>query len=180
MTMHSRTGDEDRSVPEQRAHLAVPGALQNTEPNEPAPMVLTIDAIKAYDRNPRRERNEAYDLIRQSIRQRGPRFASDHAPPGRSPVHGSGRRQHGVADRFARGYSLRWKAGPLPRDPPASHPTVDHHGTSSRRTLSRASDSGLMRSSSTPESLLSLVREVPFGLEDAALSPNHTPRSSKP
>lgn len=71
MTIHSRAGNEDRIAPEQRAHPAVAGALQNTDPNEPTPMVLTIDTIKAYDRNPRRERNEAYDLIRQSIRQRG-------------------------------------------------------------------------------------------------------------
>ena len=34
-------------------------------------MRVTIDQIKEYDRNPRRERNEAYDLIKLSLRQRG-------------------------------------------------------------------------------------------------------------
>ncbi len=41
------------------------------DPLEPTPMRVNIDQIKEYDRNPRRERNEAYDLIKLSLRQRG-------------------------------------------------------------------------------------------------------------
>lgn len=45
--------------------------INEAEPIEPTPMLVAIDQIKEYDRNPRRERNPAYDLIKESIRQRG-------------------------------------------------------------------------------------------------------------
>lgn len=45
--------------------------LEDADPSEPTPMLVTIDKIQEYDRNPRRERNEAHDLITESIRQRG-------------------------------------------------------------------------------------------------------------
>lgn len=45
--------------------------LKEADPIEPTPMLITIDKIKEYDRNPRRERNQAYELIKHSIRQRG-------------------------------------------------------------------------------------------------------------
>ena len=45
--------------------------LQEADPIEPTPMVVAIENIKEYDHNPRRERNEAYDRIKGSIRQRG-------------------------------------------------------------------------------------------------------------
>ena len=48
------------------------GALPASDPVTPVQLVLTLNEIKAYDRNPRRERNPAYDEIKASIReQRG-------------------------------------------------------------------------------------------------------------
>ena len=47
-------------------------ALPASDPITPVQLVLTLNEIKAYDRNPRRERNPAYDEIKASIReQRG-------------------------------------------------------------------------------------------------------------
>jgi len=48
----------------------------NREPKEadplgPTPMSVPLERIHPYDRNPRQERNEAYDRIRQSIASRG-------------------------------------------------------------------------------------------------------------
>ena len=45
--------------------------INEADPIEPTPMGVPIDRIREYDRNPRRERNEAYDEIEISIRQRG-------------------------------------------------------------------------------------------------------------
>jgi hypothetical protein len=45
--------------------------INEADPIEPTPMAAPIDRIPEYDRNPRRERNEAYDEIETSIRQRG-------------------------------------------------------------------------------------------------------------
>ena len=45
--------------------------LNEADPIEPTPMAVPIDRILEYDRNPRRERNEAYDEIETSIRRRG-------------------------------------------------------------------------------------------------------------
>ena len=45
--------------------------INEADPIEPTPMAVPIDRILEYDRNPRRERNEAYDEIETSIRQRG-------------------------------------------------------------------------------------------------------------
>lgn len=45
--------------------------LDEGDPIEPTPMAVPIDRILEYDRNPRREHNEAYDEIETSIRRRG-------------------------------------------------------------------------------------------------------------
>ncbi|MGH8651330.1 MAG: ParB family protein, partial [Gammaproteobacteria bacterium] len=45
--------------------------IKEADPLEPTPMRVTIDRVKEYDRNPRREPNQAYELIKHSIRQRG-------------------------------------------------------------------------------------------------------------
>ncbi|MCA1600799.1 MAG: hypothetical protein LC776_03820, partial [Acidobacteria bacterium] len=50
------------------------GPARETNEADPivsTPMAVPIDRILEYDRNPRRERNEAYDEIETSIRQRG-------------------------------------------------------------------------------------------------------------
>lgn len=51
--------------------LAKNGGAKASDPTEPTPMVLAINRIQEYDHNPRRERNEAYERIKGSIRQRG-------------------------------------------------------------------------------------------------------------
>ncbi|MCD2452917.1 hypothetical protein GO003_021275 [Methylicorpusculum oleiharenae] len=49
-----------------------PGRLAPSEPVTPVQLVLTLAQIKAYDHNPRRERNPAYDAIKASVHeQRG-------------------------------------------------------------------------------------------------------------
>ena len=45
--------------------------INEADPIEPTPMGVPIDRIREYDRNPRRERNEAYDEIEISIRSAG-------------------------------------------------------------------------------------------------------------
>lgn len=62
---------EERLEKIQQGYFGRNREIQDADPIEPTPMVLTIDKITEYDRNPRRERNAAYDLIRESIRQRG-------------------------------------------------------------------------------------------------------------
>lgn len=42
-----------------------------TPPDPPESTRVAIDQIRAYDRNPRRERNEAYELIKHSLHQHG-------------------------------------------------------------------------------------------------------------
>ncbi|MGH8654552.1 MAG: ParB family protein, partial [Gammaproteobacteria bacterium] len=45
--------------------------LKEADPIEPTPMSVPLERIRPYDRNPRQERNEAYDRIKQSISSRG-------------------------------------------------------------------------------------------------------------
>ncbi|MGH8656675.1 MAG: hypothetical protein ACREYE_32840 [Gammaproteobacteria bacterium] len=107
------------------------------DPPEPTPMRVGMDQIKGYDRNPRRERNQAYKLIKHSLRQRGFR--------GTRPIT---RRPGDEMLMVAEGGNTVF------------HPT--RHGP-------------------TPSALLlSLVRELPIGLKAVTLSPDDTPRSSKP
>ncbi|MGH8538383.1 MAG: ParB family protein [Gammaproteobacteria bacterium] len=46
-------------------------SAQTADPLETTPMVVSVNQIQEYDRNPRAARNEAYDRIKESIRQRG-------------------------------------------------------------------------------------------------------------
>ncbi|MGH8520254.1 MAG: ParB family protein, partial [Gammaproteobacteria bacterium] len=55
----------------QQPHFGAPRALRSAEPLEPTPMVVLVNEIQEYDRNPREARNVAYDRIKESIRQRG-------------------------------------------------------------------------------------------------------------
>ncbi len=45
--------------------------LKEADPIEPTPMSVPLERIRPYDRNPRQERNEAYDRIKLSIASRG-------------------------------------------------------------------------------------------------------------
>jgi ParB family protein of integrating conjugative element (PFGI_1 class) len=45
--------------------------LKEADPIEPTPLLVPLERIRPYDRNPRHERNEAYDRIKQSISSRG-------------------------------------------------------------------------------------------------------------
>jgi ParB family protein of integrating conjugative element (PFGI_1 class) len=45
--------------------------LEEADPIEPTPLLVPLERIRPYDRNPRHERNEAYDRIKQSISSRG-------------------------------------------------------------------------------------------------------------
>ena len=60
---------EDRLL--QEPQFGAPQALQPADPLEPTPMVVPVNQIQEYDRNPREARNDAYDRIKESIRQRG-------------------------------------------------------------------------------------------------------------
>ena len=52
-------------------HFGTSRDLPLADPIMPTPMIVEIDRIDLYDRNPRRERNAAYEDIRDSIRSRG-------------------------------------------------------------------------------------------------------------
>ncbi|MGH8626009.1 MAG: ParB family protein, partial [Gammaproteobacteria bacterium] len=45
--------------------------LKEADPIEPTPMSVPLERIRPYDRNPRQERNEAYERIKLSIASRG-------------------------------------------------------------------------------------------------------------
>ncbi len=70
--MSERTSTvEDRLKLLQESHFGAPQALQPPDPLEPTPTVVPVNQIQEYDRNPREARNDAYDRIKESIRQRG-------------------------------------------------------------------------------------------------------------
>ena len=70
--MNRRPSDEQLGHMLKTPHFGKSGELPNSDPITPTPMVLTLDQIKPYDRNPRRERNPLYDDIKESIHaQRG-------------------------------------------------------------------------------------------------------------
>jgi len=62
---------EDRLKLLQEPHLGTPQAIKSADPLEPTPTVVPVNEIQEYDRNPREARNDAYDRIKESIRQRG-------------------------------------------------------------------------------------------------------------
>ena len=55
----------------QEPHFGARQAIKPADPLEPTPMVVPVNEIHEYDRNPREARNNAYDRIKDSIRQRG-------------------------------------------------------------------------------------------------------------
>ncbi|MGH8647396.1 MAG: ParB family protein, partial [Gammaproteobacteria bacterium] len=55
----------------QDPYFGAPQALQPSDPLKSTPMLVPINEIREYDRNPRMARNDAYDRIKESIRQRG-------------------------------------------------------------------------------------------------------------
>lgn len=71
MTKRSPESVEERIALLQQTHFGPTRELKPTDPLEPTPLVVPIERMKEYDRNPRREPNQAYDVIKQSIRQRG-------------------------------------------------------------------------------------------------------------
>jgi ParB family protein of integrating conjugative element (PFGI_1 class) len=69
-----------RDIDERLAILQAPAfgttrSLTPSDPLEATPMVVAIDRIKAYDRNPRTAQNAAYEQIKASIKHRGYRGA---------------------------------------------------------------------------------------------------------
>jgi ParB family protein of integrating conjugative element (PFGI_1 class) len=62
---------EQRIEKLQEGFFGPPREFSEADPIEPTAMAVPIDRILEYDRNPRRERNEAYDEIETSIRRRG-------------------------------------------------------------------------------------------------------------
>lgn len=62
---------EDRLKLLKEPQFGGPRALKPADPLETTPMVVPVNEIQEYDRNPREARNDAYDRIKDSIRQRG-------------------------------------------------------------------------------------------------------------
>ena len=69
--MNRRPSDEQLGQMLKTPHCGKSSELPSANPITPTPMVLTLDQIKPYDRNPRRERNPCYDDIKESIRAQG-------------------------------------------------------------------------------------------------------------
>ena len=55
----------------QEGHFGAPRELPATDPVSVTQLVVEIDRIQPYDRNPRRERNPLYDEIKESVRAQG-------------------------------------------------------------------------------------------------------------
>jgi len=69
--MNRRPSDEQLGDMLKTPHFGNSSSLPTADPIAPTPMVLTLDQIKPYDRNPRRERNPLYDEIKESILAQG-------------------------------------------------------------------------------------------------------------
>jgi len=69
--MNRRPSDEQLGQMLKTPHFGKSSELPSANPITATPMVLTLDQIKPYDRNPRRERNPCYDEIKESIRAQG-------------------------------------------------------------------------------------------------------------
>ncbi len=65
------TIDEDNLSPSEEPTIVNPYTPTSPNAADIQPLVLSIEAIKPYDRNPRRERNPRYDEIKESIRAQG-------------------------------------------------------------------------------------------------------------
>ena len=66
--MNRRPTDEKLGDMLKTPHFGNSSSLPAADPIAPTPMVLTLQQVKPYDRNPRRERNPLYDEIKESIR----------------------------------------------------------------------------------------------------------------
>jgi ParB family protein of integrating conjugative element (PFGI_1 class) len=62
---------EERLQNLQQGFFGRNGELKEADPIEPTPLLVPLERIRPYDRNPRHERNEAYDRIKQLISSRG-------------------------------------------------------------------------------------------------------------
>jgi len=69
--MNRRPTDEQLGSLLKTPHFGQGGELPASDPIAPTPMVLTLQQVKLYDRNPRRERNPLFDDIKDSIRNQG-------------------------------------------------------------------------------------------------------------
>ncbi|MEW7996292.1 MAG: ParB family protein [Candidatus Thiodiazotropha endolucinida] len=69
--MSQRPTDEQLGEMLKTPHFGKSSDLPASDPVAPTPMVLSLDQIKPYDRNPRRERNPRYDEIKESIANQG-------------------------------------------------------------------------------------------------------------
>ncbi len=71
MSSKHRPSDEKLGQLLKTPHFGKGENLPAADPVAPTPMVLTLEQIRLYDRNPRRERNPRYDEIKDSIRAQG-------------------------------------------------------------------------------------------------------------
>ncbi|MBL1259989.1 MAG: hypothetical protein COB33_005595 [Thiotrichaceae bacterium] len=69
--MNQRPTDEQLGDLLKTPHFGKNNELPASDPIAPTPMVLSLDQVKPYDRNPRRERNPRYDEIKDSIQAQG-------------------------------------------------------------------------------------------------------------
>lgn len=69
--MSRRPTDEQLGEMLKTPHFGKSNALPPADPVVATPMILTLEQIKPYDRNPRRERNPLYDDIKESIQAKG-------------------------------------------------------------------------------------------------------------
>lgn len=71
MSSKHRPSDEKLGQLLKTPHFRNGRDLPPADPVAPTPMLLTLEKIRPYDRNPRRERNPRYDEIKDSIRAQG-------------------------------------------------------------------------------------------------------------
>jgi len=71
MSSKRRPSDEKLGQLLKTPHFGNGGELPPADPIAPTPMVLTLDQLRPYDRNPRRERNPRYEEIKESILAQG-------------------------------------------------------------------------------------------------------------
>ena len=69
--MTQRPTDKELGELLKTPHFGKGNHLSPSDPITPTPMVLALEQIKPYDRNPRRERNPRYDEIKASIQAQG-------------------------------------------------------------------------------------------------------------
>lgn len=69
--MNRRPTDQQLGEMLKTPHFGNGASLPPSDPVVATPMVITLDQIKPYDRNPRRERNPLYDEIKESIQAKG-------------------------------------------------------------------------------------------------------------